>query len=207
VRVRRPSTIGIGAVLAGVLLAAIGAGLWRVQGLLLNVGWLHSSIAALVIGSCGVAIVAVGVSGAWRQVPVALAIGAAIAFPALQYGLFTSSGDDTVEQVARAVAAARRSSEPIGTHHVFVRNLVFYTQDRTVDLIFEEQLEAFLGQPGRALVVAPAEAIEQLEQAKGRRYPRLAEFPYFNPAAIRLRTLLAPVPAQDLSRVVLIANR
>jgi hypothetical protein len=120
--------------------------------------------------------------------------------------VLTGSGDDTVERVARAIAAARTSGEELGTYHVFVRNLVFYTGVRTVDLITDEQLEAFMGQQPRVLVVAPADAVERLERLKGRHYPRLAEFAYFNDAGVRLRTLIDPDPAVDLTRVLLIAN-
>jgi hypothetical protein len=90
---------------------------------------------------------------------------------------------------------------------VFVRNLVFYTGRRTLDLITDEQLDAFWGQQARVLLVAPADAVEQLERRNGKRYPRLAEFTYFNEAGIRVRTLLQPDPERDLTKVVLIANR
>jgi hypothetical protein len=36
---------------------------------------------------------------------------------------------------------------------------------------------------------------------------RLAELSYFNPAGVRLRTLLEPDPQRDLQRVVLAVNR
>ena len=36
---------------------------------------------------------------------------------------------------------------------------------------------------------------------------RIAELPYFNEAGIRVRTLLWPDPARDLTRAVLVANR
>jgi hypothetical protein len=130
-----------------------------------------------------------------------------VSFAALQYGVLTGSGDDTVEQLARAIAAERRADEPVGTHQVFVRNLVFYTGVPTVDLIGDDQLRAFLAQPSRALVVAPLEAVERIEQATGRQHRRLAELRYFNEAGIRLRTLIDPDPARDLTRVVLIANQ
>lgn len=207
VRVRRPQAIAVGAGAAGLVLVLIAIAIRRAQPLLINVSDLHTTAASVVIGLAGIAVIAAGASSAWRQVPPTLALAAAVSFAALQYGALTGSGDDTVEQVARAVTSARTSGEEVGTYHVFVRNLVFYTGVRTMDLITEEQLQAFLEQSPRVLVVAPTEAVDHLEHTTGRRFTRLAEFRYFNEAGIRLRTLLLPDPSRDLTRVVLIANR
>jgi hypothetical protein len=88
---------------------------------------------------------------------------------------------------------------------VFVRNLVFYTRVPTIDLITDEQVVTFLHRTERVLMVAPSDAVARLEHAEGRRYKRLREFPYYNAAGIRLRTLIEP-DAGDLSRVLLITN-
>lgn len=207
VRVRRQSSVGAGAALAGGLLLALAALLWRASPLLINVAPSFTMAAAGVIGIAGLGVLVVGMSGAWRQTPVAIALAAAVTFPALQFGALSGTGDSTVEQVARVISGAGTGNEAIGTHHVFVRNLVYYAQTPTVDLITDEQLSAFLRQDDRVFVVASAEAIARLEQAEGRRYHELAELPYFNEAGIRLRTLLWPEPARDISRVVVVSNR
>jgi 4-amino-4-deoxy-L-arabinose transferase-like glycosyltransferase len=205
VRIRRSRPIVVGAFAAGVLLILLAAAIWRVQPLLVNVAPLQTTAAALVIGFAGIAVIAVGLSAAWRQLPAAMALSAAVTFAALQYGVLTGTGDDTVEQVARAVAAERRNGEAVGTHQVFVRNLVFYTRVPTIDLITDEQVVTFLHRTERVLMVAPSDAVARLEHAEGRRYKRLREFPYYNAAGIRLRTLIEP-DAGDLSRVLLITN-
>jgi len=207
VRVRRARPIVAGALGAGVLLILLALAMWRVQPLLLTIAPMQTTAAGLVIGLMGAMVIAVGVSGAWRQVPAALALAAAVTFAAIQYGGLTGSGDDTVEQVARAVVSARQGGEAVGTHQMLVRNLVFYTHVQTTDLITDEQVTTFLKRTERVLVVAPAEAVARLEQAEGRRYEHLAEFPYFNQAGIRVRTLIAPEATRDLMRVLLIANR
>jgi 4-amino-4-deoxy-L-arabinose transferase-like glycosyltransferase len=207
VRVRRPAAIAVGAVGAGLTLLAMAAAIWRVRPMLADVPGLHTVTAALVLAVCGVVVIGVAVSQGWRQVPPVLAVAAAVSFALLQYGGLSGTGDDTVEHVARAVQQAGTGHEEIGTHRVFVRNLVFYTGRRTLDLITDEQLDAFWGQQARVLLVAPADAVEQLERRNGKRYPRLAEFTYFNEAGIRVRTLLQPDPERDLTKVVLIANR
>jgi len=70
---------------------------------------------------------------------------------------------------------------------VFVRNLVFYTGLQQTDLINDEQLTAFLGQEGRALVVVPQSDLGRVEAAGAKKATRLAEFAYLNEAGLRLR--------------------
>jgi 4-amino-4-deoxy-L-arabinose transferase-like glycosyltransferase len=207
IRLRRARPIVGGALGAGLLLLAFGLGLWRVQPLLVNVAPVQATLVALVVGLAGLAVIAVGFSPVWRQLPGVLAVAAAITFAVVQYAVVPASGDDTVEQVARAVTAARQHHEAVGTYQVFVRNLVFYARVPTTDLITDEQAKFFLLRSERVLVVAPADVVERLEQAAGRSFRRLAEFPYFNQAGIRLRTLIEPDPGRDLTRVLLIANQ
>jgi 4-amino-4-deoxy-L-arabinose transferase-like glycosyltransferase len=207
VRLRRPASIALGAAGAGIVLLAIAAAIWRVRPLMVNIGPLYSSTAAVIIGLAGTVVAFTGTSAAWRQVPAVLSLAAAVSFAALQYGALSGSGDDTVQQVSRVVSAARTGNEEVGTYHVFVRNLVFYSGVRTVDLITDEQLNHFMGRTERVLVVAPTDAIDRLEQTTGRHYRRLAEFQYFNEAGVRLRTLIAPDPARDLLRMTVVANR
>lgn len=207
VRVRRPMSIAVGAVVAGGLLMALAALLWRAEPLLINVATGYTRASAMVIGLAGVAVAVVGASGAWRQTPVVLALAAAITFPTLQYGALSGSGDGTVEQVARVVVAERQSNEPVGTHDVFVRNLVFYAHVPTTDIATPEHLRDFLSQDQRVLAVATADAVDAIEQHGGPQVRRLAEFRYFDEAGIRMRTLLWPDPATDVVRVVVITNR
>jgi 4-amino-4-deoxy-L-arabinose transferase-like glycosyltransferase len=204
---RRSFTITAGGLIAGALLVALAGLLWRASPLLINVAPQLTQAAAGAIGLAGLGVIVVAASPAWRRIPVALALAAAITFPALQFGALSGTGDGTVEQVARVVRAAHTGHEQVGTHDVFVRNLVYYGQMPTVDLSTPEQLAAFLAEDSRVLVVSPAAAIEQLEQAQGRRFRRLAEIPYFNEAGIRLRTLLWPDPSRDISRVLVVSNR
>jgi 4-amino-4-deoxy-L-arabinose transferase-like glycosyltransferase len=207
VRLRRAMAITAGALGAAVTLLAIAFAIWRVRPLVAHVGGIHSSAAASVIGAAGATVLLVASSGAWRQVPAVLAVAAALSFATLQYGGLAGAGDDAVARVAQAVREARRGDEEIGTHQVFVRNLVFYAGTRTIDLITDEQLETFMGQQSRALLVAPVAVIERIEQRTGRHYPRLAEFPYFNEAGIRIRTVIEPDAERDLIQVALVANR
>ena len=90
---------------------------------------------------------------------------------------------------------------------VFVRNLVFYTGQRQVDLIDDAQLDAFLRQDARALIVVPADVLARVEAAGTPPATRLAEFAYFNEGGLRLRSILWPEAARDVQRVLLVATR
>lgn len=164
-------------------------------------------MAAAVIVVAGLLAIGVTVSRAWRRGPWVLAMASAVALPALVLGGLRGEADDAVLRAADAVREARRANEPIGVSRVFVRNLVFYTGVKQLDLIDDEQLGTFLRQSGRALVLVPVTDLERVEAAGVPKAIRLAEFPYLNTAGLRLRSVLWPDPARDLQRVVLVATR
>ena len=143
----------------------------------------------------------------WRKAPWVLAIGSSLALPALVIGGLAGGPEDAVHKAAQAVRAAHRADEPIGVARVFVRNLVFYTGLKQVDLINDEQLTAFLGQEGRALIVVPQADLDRVEAAGAKKATRLAEFAYLNEAGLRLRSFLWPDPARDVQRIVLVSTR
>jgi len=204
---RRAMPVVVGSFLCGAFLVALGVLLYRAQPLLINVQPAYTAAASTVIVVLGALVILAAVSKAWRAAPAVLAVAAAIAFPAIQYGALSSGGDDTVQQMARLVSQHRTGGEAVGTYGMFVRNLVFYSGIKTTDIIDDEQARNFLGQSNRVLMVAPAEWIDRLEREHGVTVQRLAELPYFNEAGIRVRTLLWPDRSRDLARVVLAANR
>jgi 4-amino-4-deoxy-L-arabinose transferase-like glycosyltransferase len=203
---RRATSVVLGALICGAFFLVVAGLLVRLRLLFGDAVALPVTATAAVLAVSGLGIVAVSLSRAWRLAPAAIAIAAAVALPTLQYGAL-SSGGDAVAQVARAAAAERRADEPVGTYGVFVRNLVYYTGAKTTDLITDDQARDFLAQEGRALLVAPADAIDRLDRDRGVPLRRLAELSYFNPAGVRLRTLLEPDPRRDLQRVVLAVNK
>jgi 4-amino-4-deoxy-L-arabinose transferase-like glycosyltransferase len=204
---RRALPVVVGSLLSGVFFVTLAVLLYRVQPLLTNVQPAYPAIAAVLIAVAGAIVIVFAVSGQWRTAPLVIALAAAIALPAVQYGALSSGGDDTVQQMATLVSQNRHGDEPVGTFGVFVRNLVFYSGIKTMDVIDDEQAKNFLTQGDRALMVAPAEAIDRLEREQGVKGNRIAELLYFNEAGVRVRTLLWPDRARDLTRVVLVANR
>jgi len=204
---RRALPVVAGSLMSGAFFVALGILLYRAQPLLINVQSIYTTIAASAIAVMGAMVIVVAMSGSWRSAPVVIALAAAVTLPAVQYGALSSGGDDTVRQMAKLVQQNRQADGEVGTIGVFVRNLVFYSGVKTVDLIGDEQIKNFLTQPKKALLVAPAAEIDRLEREHGVQLPRLAELRYFNEAGVRARTLLAPDPERDLTRVLLVANR
>ncbi len=195
------------AIAAGVILAVAGALVWRAQPLFVGVPRWQTMTAAVLTLTGGSAVVVTALSRGWRYAPWVLACATAVAMPALMIGALGGGPDETVRQVARAVTAARTGDEPVGVSRVFVRNLVFYTGQRHIDLIDDAQLDAFLRQDARALIVVPADILARVEAAGTPRATRLAEFRYFNEGGLRLRSILWPEPARDVQRVLLVATR
>jgi len=204
---RRALPVVIGSLLSGAFFVALGILLYRAQPLLINVQSIYTTIAAYAIAIMGGIVIVMALSKNWRSAPVVIALAAAVTLPAVQYGALSSGGDDTVRQMAKLVQQNRQADGEVGTIGVFVRNLVFYSGIKTVDLIGDDQIKNFLTQPNKALLIAPAAEIDRLEREHGVQLPRLAELRYFNEAGVRARTLLAPDPERDLTRVLLVANR
>jgi 4-amino-4-deoxy-L-arabinose transferase-like glycosyltransferase len=204
---RRALPVIVGSLLSGLFLVALGILLYRAQPLLINVQPVFTTIAAAAIVIAGVLVIVFAASSQWRLAPVVIALAGAITLPVIQYGALSSGGDDTVRQMARLVQQQRGGNEEVGTWGVFVRNLVFYSGVKTTDVIDDEQARNFLNRSERALLVAPVTEIDRLERDHGVQVKRIAELLYFNEAGVRVRTLLWPDRARDLTRVVLVANR
>ena len=186
---RRALPVVAGSLMSGAFFVALGILLYRAQPLLINVQSIYTTIAASAIAVMGAMVIVVAMSGSWRSAPLVIALAAAVTLPAVQYGALSSGGDDTVRQMAKLVQQNRQADGEVGTIGVFVRNLVFYSGIKTVDLIGDEQIKNFLTQPNKALLVAPAAEIDRLEREHGVQLPRLAELRYFNEAGVRARTL------------------
>ncbi|MEO7157088.1 MAG: hypothetical protein ABI039_05980, partial [Vicinamibacterales bacterium] len=206
-RPRRALPVVVGSLLSGIFFVTLAILLYRAQPLLINVEPRFTTLAAGLIAVGGLGVMVMAASGNWRSAPLMIAVAAAVTLPAVQFGALSSGGDDTVRQLAKLVEQNRHGQEPVGTLGVFVRNLVFYSGVKTIDVIGDDQAKDFLGQADRALMVAAVDQIDRLEREHGVKVVRLAELRYFNEAGIRVRTLLWPEPDRDLTRVVLVANR
>ncbi len=143
----------------------------------------------------------------WRLLPTTMASCATVLLLSLQFGALAGAGTEPVERVADLIRMHRQSGEPVGTYQVFERNLVFYTRVKQVDLIDEGRALDFLKSPERVLLVVRDVDLSRLESIGGITAKRLGEVQYLNTANVRLRTLISPLPEQDLERVLLVTNR
>ena len=168
--------------------------------------WLMSAGVA-VVAAAAAAFVWLAATRRWQRLPVVATICAALVLLSVQFGALAGMRPEPVEQMAAIVARHRTPGEAVGVYQVFVRNLVFYTRFKQVDLSDEGLALDFLKSPGRVLLVVRAVDLPRLETVSGVKTQSLGEVRYLNPANVRLRTLISPLPAQDVEVVLLVANR
>jgi len=143
----------------------------------------------------------------WRLLPTTMASCATVLLLSVQFGALAGAGTEPVERVADLIRMHRQSGEPIGAYQVLERNLGFYTRVKQIDLIDEGRALDFLKSPERVLLVVRDTDLLRLESIGGITAKRLGEVQYLNTANVRLRTLISPLPEQDLERVLLVANK
>jgi len=201
---RAPMSLLAGGSVTGAVLAVIGLLIWRARPLLIHVSASTTLLASAALVVAGLLVAAVSVSRRWRQLPLALTAAGTVCVLALQFGPLASAGDSAVEQVARVIARLHTPAHVVGTHQVFVRNLVFYAHVPTRDLPNDEALAAFFAGAGPRLLVTTVERLPAIEALAGQPLSRQLTVSYFNEAGIRLRTLLTPDPDRDLTQVVVV---
>jgi 4-amino-4-deoxy-L-arabinose transferase-like glycosyltransferase len=189
------------------LYAVLAILLYRARPILIASYPLLHSIGIALFAASTVALAWIAASRRWRHLPATATICAAALLLSVQFGVLAGARPEPVERIADLVRANRAQGEPVGTYRVFVRNLVFYTRFKQMDLLNEGLALDFLQSPHRVLLVVRAADLPRLEAISGVTTKRLGQVPYLNTANIRLRTLLAPIPAQDLETVLLVTNR
>ena len=143
----------------------------------------------------------------WSWLPRLMSICAALLLLTLQFGAFAGRRPEAVEQIAGLIHANRFGGESIGEYETFVRNLPFYTRIKQVPVIDDTSAMAFLNSTDRVFLVINKRDYDRLKTQVGRPLNVIGEVTYWNTAGVRLRTLLAPMPEEDLDTVVLISNR
>ena len=159
------------------------------------------------VGSCAVVLAWLAATRRWRLVPMTMTVCAAALLLSLQFGSLTGALREPVERIAELVRMHRQPGEPIGVYRAMVRNLAFYTRSEHIDLSNEESALDFLKSSHQVLLVVRAADLPRLEAISGITTTRLGEVQYLNTASVRLRTILTPIPAQDLDHVLLVTNR
>lgn len=167
------------------------------------VTWL--SVTAIVACALGLALVAA--TGRWQSLPRTLTASGVALLLAVQFGALTGLRPEPVERMAALVRANRTAQEPVGAYEVFVRNLVFYTGFKQVELFDEARALDFITSPERVLLVVRPSDRDRLQVITGVPLRSLGAVQYLDTARLRLGTLLSPIPAQNLETVLLVTNR
>ncbi len=203
----RRTALRVATFATAVLYAVLAVLLLRARPLFVSALPALTSLSIVVIAASAIVLAAVAATAAWRWLPATLATCSAALLLALQFGALAGARPEPIEQMAAAIQQHRLADDSSGAYQVFVRNLIFYTRQPQVELYDEARALDFLRSPARVLLVVRATDVPRLEAISGVTTKRLAEVTYLDPANVRLRTLLAPIPAQDLDVVVLVANR
>jgi 4-amino-4-deoxy-L-arabinose transferase-like glycosyltransferase len=165
----------------------------------------------LVAAGAATIVCGVGVLGAalWRPewVPRTVVAAGVVLLLAVQFGVLSAPWPATVERVAAAIRQQLSGEARWTTHDVFIRNLVFYVASRQSGPFDDAGLVAFLESPEPSLCVIDATDLPRIEQGLRKPLHRLAEWRYFNPAAVRVGSILKPVLDDELRTVVLVSNR
>ncbi len=204
-RVRRRTSLAVvfGCVLAGLFLVAVAVLIYRARILFVDVSDTITVLVVVATGIAGLLVVIVSCTRAWRAAPAALALAGAVTFALLPYGVLARPRDSAVWRMAHMVKEANRDAQPVGTYRVFVRNLIVYAGLKQTDVISDDHLVAFAADNPGALVLLSLDDLERLERERALRFERLGELRYLDEGQIKVGTLLAPNPAEDLRTVVL----
>ena len=161
----------------------------------------------IVVSVAAVALAMTAAFRAWRRLPAVMAIAAAALLLTVQFGAFAGKRPEAVEEIAAMIHANRLGGEPIGEYETFVRNLPFYTHLRQVPIADDTAAINFLKSDQRVFLVLHQDDLERLKAISNVPLKTIGTVTYWNTAAVRLRTLLAPLAEQDLDTVVLVSNR
>ncbi|MBI2829513.1 MAG: glycosyltransferase family 39 protein [Acidobacteria bacterium] len=189
------------------LYAAVAILLYRAKPLFITAYPVLTSIGVALIAASAVVLAWIAASRRWRRLPAVATICAAVLLLSVQFGTLAGTRPEPVEQMATLVLAHRASGEPVGTYQVFVRSLVFYTRFKQVELFNEGVALDFLTSPEPVLLVVRAADLPRLEAISGVTARRLGQVRYLDTAKVRLRTLVSPIPEQNLETVLLVTNR
>jgi 4-amino-4-deoxy-L-arabinose transferase-like glycosyltransferase len=204
---RRHLLLGLAGTLAAISLLVLALLLNRARPLLFalnpSLGWVGTTV--IVIAGLSV-LVAAWMRRRWA-LPGTLAVASVATFLALQYSIASAAGLEPVQRMAALYRQVRGEIGASGTYRVFVRNLVFYTGAKQTDLTDAESAAEFMRSDTPVVCVVSADDLRELQTRHGIKAVRLGEVTYFNPAGVRLGTLLWPDPEKHLETVVLVSNK
>ncbi|HEY6360272.1 MAG TPA: glycosyltransferase family 39 protein [Vicinamibacterales bacterium] len=180
--------------------------LMRARLLFITAHPLFTWLAVAGIAAAAFALAWLAMTARWERLPTFMTSAAVVLLLGSQFGALAGRRPEPVEQMALLVQRHRTANEPVGTCEVFVRNLLFYTRFKQLELFDDGRVLEFMKSPERVLLVVGRTDLQRLEAMSGVKMRLLGAVQYLNTANIRLRTLLSPMPAQDLETVFLVTN-
>ena len=189
------------------LYAVMAVLLYRAQPLFINAYPAMTAAAITVITAAAVMLAWTAASQRWTRLPAVATVCAVLMLLSFQFGALAGVRPEPVERMAALIRENRHANEPVGTYQAFVRNLVFYSRFKHVELYDEGVALTFLKSPERVLLVMRAADLPRLQAIAGIPLRPIAELQYLNAAGVRLRTVLSPIPAQDFDTILLVTNR
>ncbi|MCC6162567.1 MAG: glycosyltransferase family 39 protein [Acidobacteria bacterium] len=193
--------------LCAVLFFILGLLLHRARPLLFVLTPSLALVCTSIITTSAISVLVASWSRRRWALPVTMAMASIATLLSLHYSVASAADLEPVQVMARKYNVVYQGHEPSATYRVFVRNLIFYTGVKQTDLVQPEQVVEFLRQPQRVLCVITRDDLDLLTAEYGLHTRMLAEVQYFNPAGVRLRTLLWPDPSRDVETVLLVTNQ
>jgi len=197
----------IATVMTVVLFALMAFLLYRARVLFISADPALTWAGIVLVSTAAMALAVTAASRAWRRLPAVMAVAAAALLLTVQFGAFAGKRPEAVEEIAAMIHANRLGGEPIGEYETFVRNLPFYTRIRQLPIYDDASAVTFLKSNQRVFLVVHQRDLERLKTVSDLSLNTIGTVTYWNTAAVRLRTLLAPLPEEDLDTVVLVSNR
>ncbi len=203
----RQRDLSVATLLTAAMFLLLAGLLYRARSLSISAYPSITSAGIITVACGGFALGWVAVARAWTRLPIVMAMCAATLLLTLQFGAFAGKRPEAVEEMAAMIRVNRLGGEPVGEYEAFVRNLVFYTRFQQVQIFDDAGALAFLKSSGRVFLVLHRQDLDRLKTMTDIPLNTIGAVTYLNTASVRLRTLLAPLPEEDLETVVLVSNR
>ena len=194
------------ALTAGITIT-LGIILARAKPLIETINPLGSDLAPVLIIGSGFGLIFSSLIYKGRLIPYAIVLTSTVTLLSFQYFVLSSNQPEPVQQLVQSINKNRHDQETVGSYSVMVRNLSFHMRGPTKDLSSEQDLTNFMRSSDRVLCVINETQLERLRTSLESSPKKLAEFSYLNPAALKIGMLVWPKPDEDITTVVLVANR
>jgi 4-amino-4-deoxy-L-arabinose transferase-like glycosyltransferase len=199
--------LSIATFVTAAMFVVMAALLYRARSLFISAYPILTVAGIVGVTVAGIALAYVAAARAWMRLPAVMAVAAATLFLTLQFGALSGKRPEAAEDVAAILRLNRFGGEPVGEYEAMVRNLVFYTGYKQVQVFDDAGALAFLRASEQVFLVLRRPDLDRLNTIAGMPLRIIGAVTYLNTANVRLDTLLSPLPAQDLETVVVISNR